>query len=105
MKRRRLVMKVPDREQFSALNGLGSLANQYAIHEHVAADREVLHGEFMFGGNAGNQRVRGSRMFDRLTLFQISERDQDVIAGVELQDLFLHSRNRFAVDCRTQLSE
>ncbi len=91
MKRRGLVMKVADREQFPALDRLGRFADQHAVHDDFTLQpRDLAMANLCFAGMLETNAYASRLVLHRLTLLQIGERDQDVVAWVELQDLFLH---------------
>ena len=88
-------------------DGLRRLSYEAAVHDHIGAGRKVQRCELMFGGYTRNQRIALARKFDLLSWFEVGERNQYVVPGIELQDLVGHisivkqaySRCLFAESC------
>ena len=68
----------------------GCFTHQDAVHDHVSAGRQVLGRELVFGRHVRKQGIAFAREFDLFALIEVGERDQDVVPGIELQDLVSH---------------
>ena len=84
------MVNVRGRQQLSTTYRAKRLANEDPIHNYLCSYCQIFHREFVLGGNSRNKRVLLARVLQRFALFQISESDEDVIPGIELQNV-LHA--------------
>src|SRR5437016_3163831 len=82
----RFVTQIAERQRFAFFHWLISFPYQDAIHDDVGTDRQIRSRELVFGWNTGNHRVRLPGELNLISLFQISQGDQDIVSGIELQD-------------------
>ena len=72
-------------EQLAASDRLERLSHQNAVHGHAVADGKIFGGKFLLSGNIGDERNLRLARSDGLAFFQVIQRDEDVVAGIELQ--------------------
>ena len=72
-------------EKLTAGDFLRSLADEHAIHNDVVARLKIDRGEFVFCRDVFGERVIVSVAGDRFSGLKRKKRNDDVIAGVELQ--------------------
>ncbi len=80
------MLDVAGRQQFSGRDGLDGSANENSVHNDVVADAEISRGELVFGRNILRKSVGLAPEFDSLAGFQVGEGDQNVVAGIELEN-------------------
>ena len=80
------MLDVAGGQRLPQADGFCCFTHDTAVHDHISAARKVLRGELMFRGYVRSQRVALARKFDLLVLFQVGERNQDVVPGIELQN-------------------
>ena len=79
-------------QELSSRDGLDGSAHENAIHDDIVADCEISRGEFVFGGNVLGERVTLASEFDSIAGFQVGEGDQNIVAGIELENGARHAR-------------
>ena len=58
-------------------------ADNDTVHDHIRADCQIFRRELMFGGYVRNERVVLARERNLLSLIQVRQGNQHVIAGIE----------------------
>ena len=84
------------RQQTSAGDCHGCLADQTTIHNDLTANGKVIGREFMFRGDIRDQSVRLAFEVDDLSLLQVNQGDEHIVFGVELEDLMIHNQKDWA---------
>jgi hypothetical protein len=87
-----LMTYVADGQKLPGSNRLDSLSHQDSIHHNAIAGRDVSHGELMFRRDIGLQNVLSASPFDTFGSFQVRQRNEDIVAGIELQYAGSHAR-------------
>ncbi len=58
-------------------------ADNDTVHDHIRADCQIFCRDLMFGGDVRNERVVLARERNLLSLIQVRQGNQHVIAGIE----------------------
>ena len=92
MERRSLMTDIRRRQNFSSGDGLHGLTNDNAIHHDFVAGREICNGKLMLGLDIGFQNLSSTGGFDYFVPPEVGERDEHVVARIELKDAGSHRR-------------
>jgi len=79
-----LMTYVAEGQKLTGSNRLDGLSYQDSIHNNVIARSKVCRGELMLRWDIGLQNVLSARPFDTFGSFQVRQRNQDIVTGIEL---------------------
>ena len=85
MERRGFVMQVSQRERLAASDVCRRRPDEHAIHRDAVACIQVARGKFVLRGDIRHEPIVLAAERELFALPQIGERNQNVVAGVELE--------------------
>lgn len=77
-------------------NRLSCLADQHAVHDEIAIERNVFCRELVFRGDVGIQDMLAAGKTDSFSRAQVPQSDQNIVGGIKLQYGVLHDNLRDA---------
>ena len=83
---------VGDSEKLSPGNRLDGLSHQDSIHYDPVPGGKVCGGELMLGGNIGRQNPALGVPLDTFAPFQIGQRNQNIVTGIDFENAGSHRR-------------
>ena len=81
----RIVPYVQLRDEFTASDRTRRATDHNAVHSNRIANRSIFHHELVFATHGGYELVGCAPVIDRLPGLKIDERNQEVVAWVELK--------------------
>jgi hypothetical protein len=87
---RSLVVNIARGQDFSGRDRSHRSAHQNTVHDDIVADAKLARCKFVFRGNILDQSKDLVCEFDSLTRLQVSQGDQNVVTGIELEHFAGH---------------
>ena len=92
-----LMVEIPSSKKPASADRCYGLTHDHSIHPHSCANQEIFGSKLVFCRDVGFKRVHLRIEIDLFAISQVGQGDEDVVVGIEFENLIGHLEKRFSL--------